>query len=85
MFFLDFRETIVERYPEIYRATVTEGQESGSGFGEKWGWDQHIFKLAGFDPFRVEDATGLNVNFAHYFLAFLKDHDDEMIRNIKLK
>ena len=83
--FLDFKQSVIENYPEIFTATSTEEPESGGGFGKKWGWYQHIHKLAGGSVFKINAATSLHLGTALMFLAYDKEYNDEMIKGIKSK
>ena len=85
MFFLDFKQATIENYPEVFNPTVTEESESGGGFGKKWGWYQHIHKLAGGSVFKIRDASSLPLGTALLFLAYDKDYNDEMIKGMKKK
>jgi len=82
-FFLSFRDGIVERYPEVFGGGNNEESQNSTGFGEKWGWYQHIHSVAGGSVFKIDDAVSLPLNKALLFLAFEKDKNDETIKNMK--
>ena len=80
---MDFRESVVKNYPEVFTGTSSGASESGRIFGEKWGWYQHIHKLANGSVFEIGNATALHLGTALVFLAYDKDLNEEMIKGIK--
>ena len=54
-----------------------------ANFGERWGWYQSIFALAGGDIERFEHITKLNVFKCLTMLSFMKEKNDIEISQIK--
>ncbi len=87
VFFLSFRQRFIESYPESFRG----GQEgeldysTGASFGKKWGWYQSIYKLAGGDATKINQATKIDVHEAMMFLIFDREKNELENKLIKSK
>ena len=46
--FLQFRERIIESYPELFDGSGDHGSAT-SNFGTKWGWYSSLYRLASGD------------------------------------
>ena len=84
-FFLEFKDRIVESYPELFQEGF--GGESDFGatanFGRKWGWYQSIFALASGNIERFENITKLKATKCLTMLAFMKEKNDLEAKQIK--
>ena len=85
-FFLSFRDSIIESYPELFASSEEkEGHQFSSedGFGTKWGWYQSIYALAKGDIRRFDEVTSLSVHQCLTYLEFEKDKtqtENQMIK-----
>ncbi len=84
MFFLQFRDGLIESYAELFGERGNE-LSSASNFGRKWGWYQSLYALAQGDIGRFEDITKLNTHQCLYALSFMKDKAELEARQIKSK
>ena len=86
-FFLSFRESIVEGYPELFASSEEkEGHQLSSedGFGAKWGWYQSIYGLAKGDITKFDEVTSEPLYKCLMYLVFEKEKNQleaKMIKN----
>ena len=73
MFFLSFRERVVESYDSLFGGSSEQGLDSTSNFGTKWGWYQSIFTIAQEDAAKIDQATKLPVHTCLMYLEYIKD------------
>ena len=59
MFFLSFRERVVESYDSLFGGSSEQGLDSTSNFGTKWGWYQSIYAIAQGDVTKFKNITKL--------------------------
>ena len=84
--FLEFKERIIESYPELF--SNTEGNSfatAETGFNEKWSWYQSIYGLAQGDVRRFDEVTQLKLHSCLQYLAFEKDKADLQQQMFKKK
>ena len=86
VFFLSFRDEIIESYPQIF----TEGDVSSDApasreqvFGRKWGWYQSIYAAAGGDVTKFNEVTKLPVHQIMTWLVFEKEKNELEAKRIK--
>jgi hypothetical protein len=84
VFFLQFRDGLIESYAELFGERGNELSPT-SNFGRKWGWYQSLYALAQGDIGRFEDITKLNAHQCLYALSFMKDKAELEARQIKSK
>ena len=84
-FFLPFRERIVENYDGVFTAGGSGGTTSGreESFGNKWGWYQSVYSLAGGDVRKFEQVTRLGVHQCLMWLEFEKEKNELETDRIK--
>ena len=86
VFFLEFKERIIESYPELF--SKSEGNSfatAETGFNEKWSWYQSIYGLAQGDVRRFDEVTQLKLHSCLQYLAFEKDKADLQQQMFKKK
>lgn len=74
-FFLQFKQGVIENYPELFEQGSTEGTDYGAAtnFGKKWGWFQSIYGIAKGDVTKFDNITKLNFHQCLIYLAFEKE------------
>lgn len=65
---MQFVERIIGEFPTLFNIGNAGGDGFGGSFGEKWGWYQSIYTVAGGSVFEFERATELDL---YTFLTFL--------------
>ncbi len=85
-FFLSFRDSVIESYPEIYGSDTDERGELGAAqtFGKKWGWYQSIYGLAKGDILKFDRVTELELHKCLTYLVFEQEKnkiEQQMIKN----
>jgi hypothetical protein len=78
---LEFRNGLKELYSSLFGTSDNGGGENY--FGEKWGWYISIDAVAGGDRFKHEQVYGLTIYQFLTHLEFLKDKNQEEVRQIK--
>lgn len=85
VFFLSFREKIIEIYDGLFTASAnSSGFQVGQGFGKKWGWYQSIYALAGGKVSGVNEVTKIPLHQCLIWLEFEKEKSEleqKMIKN----
>ena len=78
VFFLRFRQGVVESYPELYTEQSDTGGDlsAQANFGAKWGWYQSIYGLAGGDVLKFDAVTELPIFKCLNFLTFDKEKNE---------
>ena len=84
-FFLQFKQRVIENYPELFESGSTETTDYGAAanFGKKWGWYQSIYGIAKGDVTRFEHITKLNFHECLMYLAFEKEKNQLEAQLIK--
>lgn len=82
-FFLQFRDRLIDNYPELFEGTGGEQFSAISQFGTKWGWYQSIYALSNGDITKFEDITQLGVHKCFLMLAFMKEKADLEMKQLK--
>ena len=85
VFFLSFRERFVSLFDGLFNSGSSEGQGVGDSFGEKWGWYQSIYAIAGGDITRFEKVAKLSAAECLTWLEFEKEKNDLEAKLIKQK
>ena len=86
VFFLEFKERIIESYPELFGNTGGNSYATAeTGFNEKWSWYQSIYGLAQGDVRRFDEITKLKLHSCLQYLAFEKDKADLQQQMFKKK
>ena len=87
VFFLRFRERVVDSYPELYgtgdEEATTDLTAQGS-FSSKWGWYQSIYALAKGDVLKFDEVTSQGLYKCLNYLVFEKEKNQleaQMIKN----
>jgi hypothetical protein len=86
VFFLSFRAKIIETYPELFSTKSDGGRTYASreeSFGQKWGWYQSIYAIAGGDLLKFNEVTTTRIHACLMWLAFEKDKNDLEAKRIK--
>jgi len=74
VFFLEFKERIIETYSELFtESTRREIATASDSFNQKWGWFQSIYGLSNGDIRNFEEVTKLKLHQCLYMLSFEKD------------
>jgi hypothetical protein len=79
---LEFKQRIIESYEGLF-STTTKQDTFNSGFGDKWGWYQSIYTVAGGHIFDFERTTKLRLHEFLMFLEFKVDLANESNKQIK--
>jgi len=85
-FFLSFRDEIIETYPELFTQRSDGGRTYASreeSFGQKWGWYQSIYAIAGGDLLKFDEVTNTRIHTCLMWLAFEKDKNELEAKRIK--
>ena len=85
LFFLSFRNRLVEGYDTLFGEQQQGSFTAISQFGAKWGWYQSIYALSQGDIRRFENITQLNVHECLMMLSFMKEKNDLEAKQIKSK
>ena len=85
LFFLPFRDRLIQTYDQLFRAGGGESYSAVSQFGEKWGWYQSIYQLAQGDIRRFEHITELNIHQCLTLLSFEKERSEIEAQELKKK
>ena len=83
LFFLSFRNRLVEAYDSLFGTEQGEALTSVSQFGQKWGWYQSIFALSQGDIRRFEHIVELNVHKCLTMLSFMKEKSELESKQLK--
>ena len=83
--FLEFKERIIESYPELFGKSEEIVCTAETGFNEKWSWYQSIYGLAQGDVRRFDEVTQLKLHSCLQYLAFEKDKADLQQQMFKKK
>ena len=84
IFFLQFRDRIINGYGELFGAAADGQLDASTNFSRKYGWYQNIFSsLAQNDIRRIEDITKLNVHKCLYALEYMKEKAELEAKRIK--
>ena len=85
LFFLSFRDRLVESYDELFGGQTGNQFSAISQFGTKWGWYQSIYGLAQGDIRRFKDITKLKMHECFLMLSFMKDKAEAEAKQFKSK
>lgn len=72
-FFLQFRERLTKRYPEIYSGGTGEADQRSAAFGKKWGWYQTFDTYAKAERINIDEVQYVNINKILFRLAYESD------------
>ena len=82
-FFSEFRNGLINNYPEIFDGGQGDTTSSLSQFQSKYGWFHSIWALSGGDITKVKDITKLNMHECLMMLAYIKDKNELEAKQIK--
>ncbi len=85
VFFLQFRDGVVNTYDTLFKGTGGGGFTRETQFASKWGWYQPIYALAGGDIRRFDEITELNCHKCFTMLSFEKEKQELEASRIKNK
>ena len=85
-FFLQFRDRVIDGFPELFGDGDRESQDLSpqGGFGAKWGWYQSIYGLAKGDITKFDEVTAEPLYKCLMYLVFEKEKNQleaKMIKN----
>lgn len=83
VFFLHFRERIVENYAELFTGSGGDGHDLKTGFNKKWGWYSSVQHLVKGNVERIEHITKLN--FHTCLLALCYDKEKQEVENTEIR
>ena len=84
-FFLQFKQRIVDNYPELFSETSQQDYSRAASFGKKWGWYQSIYAISQGSLKDFEEVEKTNVHKCLMYLAFVKEKSDIEQERIKSK
>ena len=77
-FFLQFRDRVVDSFPQLFTGGNQESQDlsASGGFGKKWGWYQSIYGLAKGDITKFDTVTAEPLFKCLMYLTFEKEKNE---------
>tara|TARA_R110002095_G_scaffold13596_2_gene17689 strand:- start:5700 stop:6434 length:735 start_codon:yes stop_codon:yes gene_type:complete len=85
IFFLSFRDGLIESYDELFGQQSRGSLDRVSQFAERYGWFNSLFGLAGGDITKFKYITKLNVHECLLMLEFMKAKNELESTQIKSK
>ncbi len=85
VFFLQFRQGLIDGYAELFGREEREGFSTASNFTAKWGWFNALYGIAQGDITRFKNITELNVHQCLTYLEFTKEKNQIEAAQIKNK
>ena len=84
-FFLQFKQGLIDKYPEIFNREGNDGYTTEANFARKWGWYQSVYGIARGDINKFNQVTSLQLHECLMYLAFEKDKIDLEQKRLKSK
>lgn len=85
LFFLQFRQRLIDGYAELFGQEERESFSTTSAFTAKWGWFNAIYGISNGDITKFENITKLNVHQCLTYLEYTKEKNDIEAARIKNK
>lgn len=85
VFFLQFRQGIINGYDRLFGDGDGGGLDATSNFNERYGWYNSIQALAEFDVLKIDEVTRLNVHTCLHALSYKKEKNELESSRIKNK
>ena len=85
MFFLQFRQGLIDGYAELFGQQEREGFSTASNFTAKWGWFNSLYAIAQGDITRFKNITELNIHQCLTYLEYTKEKNQIEAAQIKNK
>ena len=75
-FFIQFKEGLVDDYPELFNRGGGDTTSATAAFGQKWGWYNSLYGLSQGNVERIDHVTKMKMHECLMMLAFTKEKNE---------